>query len=53
MLMTSGSIINREGLALNEDEVIYLESLSGSIGRKLTDSEVFGFLSGQFRTLPS
>jgi phosphoribosylformylglycinamidine synthase len=33
----------REGLALNEDEVIYLESLSGSIGRKLTDSEVFGF----------
>ncbi len=33
----------QEGLALNEDEVIYLESLSGSIGRKLTDSEVFGF----------
>jgi phosphoribosylformylglycinamidine synthase len=33
----------REGLALNEDEVIYLEGLSRSIGRKLTDSEVFGF----------
>jgi phosphoribosylformylglycinamidine synthase len=33
----------KEGLALNEEEVVYLESLSGSIGRKLTDSEVFGF----------
>ena len=33
----------REGLALNEDEVTYLEGLSRSIGRKLTDSEVFGF----------
>ena len=33
----------REGLALNEDEVGYLEGLSRSIGRKLTDSEVFGF----------
>ncbi|MCU0472571.1 MAG: phosphoribosylformylglycinamidine synthase [Bacteroidales bacterium] len=33
----------REGLALNEDEIEYLESLSNKIGRKLTDSEVFGF----------
>ncbi len=33
----------REGLALNEDEVAYLEGLARSIGRKLTDSEVFGF----------
>ena len=32
-----------EGLALNDDEIIYLESLSKKIGRKLTDSEVFGF----------
>ena len=33
----------QEGLALNEDEVKYLESVSQEIGRKLTDSEVFGF----------
>ncbi len=32
-----------EGLALNEDEIKYLENLSVKIGRKLTDSEVFGF----------
>jgi phosphoribosylformylglycinamidine synthase len=32
-----------EGLALNEDEVTYLEELSKRLGRKLTDSEVFGF----------
>ena len=32
-----------EGLALSDDEVGYLERLSESIGRKLTDSEVFGF----------
>jgi len=32
-----------EGLALNEDEVEYLEGLSKKIRRKLTDSEVFGF----------
>ena len=34
---------NKEGLALNEEEVEYLEKLSERIGRKLTDSEVFGF----------
>jgi len=32
-----------EGLALNNDEISYLENLSKTIGRKLTDSEVFGF----------
>ncbi len=32
-----------EGLALNEDEIEYLESVSQRIGRPLTDSEVFGF----------
>jgi phosphoribosylformylglycinamidine synthase len=32
-----------EGLALNKEEVQYLEELSRKIGRKLTDSEVFGF----------
>ena len=33
----------KEGLALNKDEIDYLDNLSVSIGRKLTDSEVFGF----------
>ena len=33
----------KEGLALSEDEVAYLIELSNRIGRKLTDSEVFGF----------
>lgn len=33
----------QEGLALNEEEVEYLEGISKKIGRKLTDSEVFGF----------
>lgn len=32
-----------EGLALSADEIGYLEGLSQSLGRKLTDSEVFGF----------
>ena len=32
-----------EGLALNSEEVAYLENLSKKINRKLTDSEVFGF----------
>ncbi len=32
-----------EGLALSQDEVEYLEDLAKRIGRKLTDSEVFGF----------
>ena len=33
----------QEGLALSPDEIQYLEDLSSRIGRKLTDSEVFGF----------
>ncbi|MEO2142766.1 MAG: AIR synthase-related protein, partial [Flavobacteriaceae bacterium] len=33
----------KEGLALNDDEINYLEKLSIKINRKLTDSEVFGF----------
>ncbi|WP_452229394.1 phosphoribosylformylglycinamidine synthase [Lacinutrix sp. MEBiC02404] len=33
----------QEGLALNEEEVAYLEGVSKKIGRPLTDSEVFGF----------
>ncbi|MFV8226021.1 phosphoribosylformylglycinamidine synthase [Christiangramia aquimixticola] len=33
----------QEGLALSDDEVKYLEDLSDKLGRKLTDSEVFGF----------
>ena len=33
----------KEGLALSDDEIIYLEDLSKKINRNLTDSEVFGF----------
>ena len=33
----------REGLALNPDEIAYLKELSTKLGRPLTDSEVFGF----------
>ncbi len=32
-----------EGLALNEEEIDYLNDLSEKMGRPLTDSEVFGF----------
>ncbi len=32
-----------EGLALSPEEVTYLEGVAKKIGRKLTDSEVFGF----------
>ena len=32
-----------EGLALSEDEVEYLNEVALKLGRKLTDSEVFGF----------
>jgi phosphoribosylformylglycinamidine synthase len=38
-----GSYNSREGLALNQNEVVYLVELSKKIGRKLTDSEIFGF----------
>jgi phosphoribosylformylglycinamidine synthase len=33
----------KEGLALSEDEINYLNGVSQKLGRKLTDSEVFGF----------
>lgn len=33
----------KEGLALSADEIEYLEDVSKRLGRKLTDSEVFGF----------
>jgi phosphoribosylformylglycinamidine synthase len=33
----------QEGLALSDEEVHYLNELSDRLGRKLTDSEVFGF----------
>ncbi|WP_224483297.1 phosphoribosylformylglycinamidine synthase [Robertkochia aurantiaca] len=32
-----------EGLALSDEEVIYLHDLSTRLGRKLTDAEVYGF----------
>ena len=32
-----------EGLALSPEEIAFLENLSQRIGRKLTDSELFGF----------
>ena len=34
---------SKEGLALSADEIDYLNGIAGKIGRKLTDSEVFGF----------
>ena len=33
----------QEGLALNQEEIDYLNGVSQKLGRKLTDSEVFGF----------
>lgn len=33
----------QEGLALSDDEIEYLNGVSQRLGRKLTDSEVFGF----------
>jgi phosphoribosylformylglycinamidine synthase len=33
----------QEGLSLSKEEVAYLDQLSERLGRKLTDSEVFGF----------
>ncbi|HEY9220855.1 MAG TPA: phosphoribosylformylglycinamidine synthase [Lutibacter sp.] len=33
----------QEGLSLNDEEIDYLNKMSQRIGRKLTDSEVFGF----------
>ncbi|MEP2667563.1 MAG: phosphoribosylformylglycinamidine synthase [Cyclobacteriaceae bacterium] len=33
----------KEGLALSQEEIDYLEETSKQLGRKLTDSEIFGF----------
>jgi len=33
----------KEGLALNDEEIEYLENLSKKLDRRLTDSEIFGF----------
>ncbi len=33
----------KEGLALNDEEIDYLNGVARELGRKLTDSEVFGF----------
>ncbi len=33
----------KEGLALSAEEIVYLENLTIKLGRKLTDSEIFGF----------
>jgi len=42
--ITDISDYNRqEGLALNADEIAYLENLQEKLGRPLTDSEIFGF----------
>src|SRR5512133_2547110 len=38
-----GDYNEKEGLALSKEEEQYLISLSKKIGRKLTDSEIFGF----------
>jgi len=34
---------SKEGLSLSTDEVEYLDNLATKLGRKLTDSEIFGF----------
>ncbi|MGG7663579.1 phosphoribosylformylglycinamidine synthase [Dyadobacter sp. BHUBP1] len=38
-----GAYNKQEGLALSDEEVDYLNGLAEKLGRKLTDSEVFGF----------
>ena len=42
-IIAIGEFNTSEGLALNEEEILYLNQLSKRLGRKLTDSEVFGF----------
>ena len=37
------SFNKKEGLALSDEEINYLNNLASKLGRKLTDSEVFGF----------
>ena len=38
-----GAYNKQEGLALNEEEIDYLNSVSDKLSRPLTDGEVFGF----------
>jgi phosphoribosylformylglycinamidine synthase len=38
-----GAYNEKEGLALSNDEIKYLEKLGERLGRTLTDSEIFGF----------
>lgn len=38
-----GSYNEKEGLALSPDEISYLHDISDKLGRKLTDSEIYGF----------
>ena len=38
-----GQYNETEGLALSDEEIEYLESVATTLGRKLTDSEVYGF----------
>jgi phosphoribosylformylglycinamidine synthase len=38
-----GAYSEKEGLALSKEEIQYLENVSKELGRKLTDSEIFGF----------
>jgi phosphoribosylformylglycinamidine synthase len=38
-----GAYNQKEGLALSKEEVEYLQNVSKELGRKLTDSEIFGF----------
>lgn len=38
-----GQYNQQEGLALSDEEIDYLNDVSRQLGRKLTDSEVFGF----------
>ena len=38
-----GAYSRKEGLALSQEEIDYLENVARKRGRKLTDSEVFGF----------
>ena len=42
----------QEGLALSDEEIAYLESVSRRIGRKLTDSGGVRLLAGQLGALP-
>ena len=43
LIKNLASYNKKEGLALNNSEIAYLNQLSKKIGRPLTDSEVFGF----------